>query len=179
MTTETDNPRITLASFRHWSSFKSSAAVKVDAGFLRKVRRGASGDVMGVPDEVRAAFAGAPHLTMPQLAKAMRVDPKTLKGHREAQNLPVHFKGTGIERRHYVCTMSDVEEFYRRTTGEACQSSGSKTRPTSNLISRSKVTASTARPKAKMNVRLRKSKRRSELKPQGSLPPTSPPIESL
>src|SRR5229473_731181 len=99
MTTETDNPRLTLASFRHWNSFKSGAAIKIDAGLLRKVKRGASGDVMGVPGEVRAAFAGAPHLSMPQLAKAMRMDLKTLKGHREAQNLPVHIKGTGIERR--------------------------------------------------------------------------------
>src|SRR5229473_1452941 len=152
---------------RRWPSLfdrlKSSAAIKVDAE--RKVKRGASGDVMGVPDEVRVAFAGAPHLSMPQLAKAMRMDLKTLKGHREAQNLPVHIKGTGLERRRYVCTLSDVKEFYRRTTGEACQSSGSKTRPTSNSISRSKVTASTARPKAKMNVRLRKSRKRSGLKP--------------
>jgi hypothetical protein len=69
---------------RRWPSLfdrlKSSAAIKVDAE--RKVKRGASGDVMGVPDEVRVAFAGAPHLSMPQLAKAMRMDLKTLKGHR-------------------------------------------------------------------------------------------------
>jgi hypothetical protein len=71
-----------------------------------------------LPDEVRAAFNGAPHMTMPQLAKAMRMDPKTLRAHREAQNLPVHIKGTGLQRRHFVCTMNDVAEFYRRT-GEA------------------------------------------------------------
>ena len=71
-----------------------------------------------LPDEVRAAFDGAPYLTMPRLAKALRMDPKTLRSHREAQNLPVHIKGTGLQRRHYVCTQSDVAEFYRRT-GEA------------------------------------------------------------
>jgi hypothetical protein len=43
-----------------------------------------------VPDEVRTAFDGTPHLTMPKLAKAMRMDLKTLSRHREAQNLPVH-----------------------------------------------------------------------------------------
>jgi hypothetical protein len=58
-----------------------------------------------VPDEVRTAFDGTPHLTMPKLAKAMRMDLKTLGQHREAQNLPVHIKGTGLERRHYVCTL--------------------------------------------------------------------------
>ena len=123
----------------------------------------------GIPDEVRDAFDGVPHLTMPQLAKAMRMDLKTLKGHREAQNLPVHIKGNGLERRHYVCTLNDVVEFYRRT-GEACQSSESRIRPTINSTSKSKVIAFTARPKAKMNVRLRKSRKRSGLKPPNSSP---------
>jgi hypothetical protein len=68
-----------------------------------------------VPEEVRTAFDGNPHLTMPKLAKAMRMDLKTLGRHREAQNLPVHIKGTGLARRHYVCTLNDVAEFYRRT----------------------------------------------------------------
>ena len=122
-----------------------------------------------VPEEVRTAFDGNPHLTMPKLAKAMRMDLKTLGRHREAQNLPVHIKGTGLARRHYVCTLNDVAEFYRRT-GEACQSSGSRSHPTISSISKSKVIAFTARPKAKMNVRLRKSRKRSELKPPGSSP---------
>jgi hypothetical protein len=64
-----------------------------------------------VPEEVRAAFDGNPHLTMPKVAKAMRMDLKTLGRHREMQNLPVHIKGTGLERRHYVCTLNDVAEF--------------------------------------------------------------------
>jgi len=51
---------------------------------------------MSIPDEIRAAFAGSPYLTMPQLATAMRMDPKTLRRHRETQNLPVHIKGTGV-----------------------------------------------------------------------------------
>jgi hypothetical protein len=55
---------------------------------------------------------------MPALAKALRMDVKTLRAHRERQNLPAHNKGLGIKRQHYVCTLNDVAEFYRRT-GEA------------------------------------------------------------
>lgn len=78
---------------------------------------------LDLPDEVRDAFDGAPYLTMPRLAKTMRMDPKTLRAHREAQNLPVHIKGTGLQRRHFVCTLNDVAEFYRRT-GEAASARG-------------------------------------------------------
>ena len=117
-----------------------------------------------IPEEVRAAFAGSPHLTMPALAKALRMDLKTLTRHREAQNLPVHIKGTGLERRHYVCTLADVVEFYRRT-GVACQSFGSEVRPISNSISRSRVIAFTGPRPLRMNVRLVSSKTAAKPKP--------------
>lgn len=120
-----------------------------------------------VPEAVSAAFDGQPHLSMPKLARAMGMDRETLARHRENGDLPVHIKGTGLERRHYVCTLSDVAEFYRRT-GEACQSLGSKIHPTTSSISRSKVIAFTARPSAKMNVTLRKLRKRSALKLLGS-----------
>ena len=68
-----------------------------------------------VPDEVRAAFAGRPAIGMPQLAQALRIDIKTLIRHRDAGDLPVHIKGTGLVRRRYVCTIDDIVEFYRRT----------------------------------------------------------------
>lgn len=68
-----------------------------------------------VPPQVLAAFEGEPHLTMPALARVLKMDRKTLDGHRKAENLPVHIKGTGLARRHYVCTLADVAEFYRKT----------------------------------------------------------------
>lgn len=71
-----------------------------------------------VPPHVLAAFEGHAHLTMPTLAKVLEMDRKTLDGHRKAYNLPVHIKGTGLERRHYVCTLADVAEFYRKTNPE-------------------------------------------------------------
>lgn len=120
-----------------------------------------------IPPEVRAAFDGEPHLSMPRLAKAMRMDKETLARHREAGNLPVHIKGTGLERRHYVCTLSDIAEFYRRT-GEACQFSASKTLPTTSSISRSKVTAFTGQPKTRMSVMQRKPRKGNVLKLSGS-----------
>ena len=76
-----------------------------------------------VPAEVLKAFDGTPYLTLPALARAMRMDPKTVRRHREAQNLPAHNKGLGIKRQHYVCTLNDVAEFYRRT-GEAASARG-------------------------------------------------------
>jgi hypothetical protein len=135
-------------------------------------------EINGVPDHVRAAFAGAPYLTLPKLAKAMRMDRKTLNGHRESQTLPVHIKGTGKERQHYVVTLGDVEEFYRRTGEASCQSSRSRTRPSINSTSRSKVIDFTGRQSAKMNVKPRKSKRRSGLKLSVSSPIPLRPAES-
>lgn len=118
-----------------------------------------------IPKPVLAAFAQRAELPIRALASAMGRDIRTLQRHREAGELPVHIKGTGVTRRHYVCTLADVAEFYRRT-GEACQYSGSKALPTSSSISRSNVIAFTAQQKSGMNVRLRKSKKRSEPKPQ-------------
>ena len=131
-----------------------------------------------VPEHVLAAFESEPHLSMPKLAKVMKIDRATLGKHREAGNLPVHIKGTGLERRHYVCTLGDVAEFYRRT-GEACQSSESKTRPITSSISRSKVIGFTVRPKNGMNVKLRKSRPRSAPKPSASLTTPSQPDGGL
>ena len=37
-----------------------------------------------VPPDVLAAFEGRPHLTMPQLARAIMMDLKTLGRHRQA-----------------------------------------------------------------------------------------------
>jgi len=69
-----------------------------------------------VPDEVRAAFDGRPYLGMPQLAKALRIDIKTLTKHLRAGNLPACNKGTGPVRKRLVCTLDDFKEFYRRTS---------------------------------------------------------------
>lgn len=112
-----------------------------------------------VPSRVLDAFADQSVLPLARLAPAMGMDIKTLRKHVEAQNLPVHIKGTGVVRRHYVCTLDDVAEFYRRT-GEACQSSRSEIRPTTSSISRSKVCVFPGPRNAGMNVTLRTSKRR-------------------
>ena len=69
-----------------------------------------------LPSQVQEAFTNKPYLAMPALAKVTKIDLKTLRKHREVGNLPVHIKGTGSERRHYVCTLKDVIEFYRRTS---------------------------------------------------------------
>lgn len=50
----------------------------------------------GIPDEVRDAFDGVPHLTMPQLAKAMRMDLKTLKGTGKRKIYRCISKGMGL-----------------------------------------------------------------------------------
>ena len=78
-----------------------------------------------IPACIVQAFGESSTLSLPALAPLLGMDLKTLRKHREAGNLPVHIKGTGVARRHYVCTLNDVVEFFRRT-GEACQSSRSE-----------------------------------------------------
>lgn len=126
-----------------------------------------------VPAQVLEAFAVKAELSLPELSRLLGRDKKTLSSEREAGLLPVHIKGRGVERRHYVCTLADITEYYRRT-GEACQSSASRIHLTTNSTSRSKVIAFSARPNAKMNVMLRKSRKRSALKlPDLSVKPST------
>jgi len=63
MTTETDKPRVTLAAFKHWSSFKSGAAIKVDA------KRSPP------PEKERATRL----FTMAEAAKELRKSPRWLR----------------------------------------------------------------------------------------------------
>lgn len=120
-----------------------------------------------VPDRVLRAFEEQATIALPRLAPLIPMDLKTLRKHREAGNLPVHIKGVGVARRHYVCTLSDVEEFFRRT-GEACQSLGSKTPPIINSTSKSKVYDFPGPRSAGMNVTLRRTRKRAAPKPNGS-----------
>lgn len=66
-----------------------------------------------LPASIVDAFHGRATLTFPEVAAVLEIDIKTLRGHRHAGNLPVHIKGTGLTRRHYVCTLHDVATFLR------------------------------------------------------------------
>jgi hypothetical protein len=55
-----------------------------------------------IPEPVLAAFGDRSELSIRALAAAMGRDIRTLQRHREAGELPVHIKGTGVTRRHYV-----------------------------------------------------------------------------
>ncbi len=68
-----------------------------------------------IPPAILAAFGVRAELSLRALAAAMGRDIRTLQRHREVGELPVHIKGIGKTRRHYVCTLADVAEFYRRT----------------------------------------------------------------
>src|SRR5262245_19377179 len=68
-----------------------------------------------LPQMVLDAFEGRATLTVPELCRAMEMDAKTLRKHIAAETLPVHVKGTGVARRHYVCTLPDVAAFYEAT----------------------------------------------------------------
>lgn len=125
-----------------------------------------------LPDRVLRAFEGQATIALPHLAPLIPMDLKTLRKHRELGNLPVHIKGTGLARRHYVCTLNDVEEFFRRT-GEACPSSRSEIPRTTNSTSKSRVYDFPAQRNAGMNVTQRKSRKRAGSKLIGSLPTTS------
>ncbi len=71
-----------------------------------------SGDDADLPQKILDAFTERSELSLKALARAMEPDIKTLQRHREAGELPVHIKGTGVTRRHYVCTLADVATFY-------------------------------------------------------------------
>ncbi|MGX9392517.1 hypothetical protein ACWX0K_20580 [Nitrobacteraceae bacterium UC4446_H13] len=125
-----------------------------------------------IPERVLQAFDGQATIALPRLASVIPMDLKTLRKHRELGNLPVHIKGTGVARRHYVCTLNDVEEFFRRT-GEACPSSRSEIPHITSSTSKSRVYAFPAQRNAGMNVTQRKSRKRGGPKPTGSLQITS------
>lgn len=130
-----------------------------------------------LPSEVVEAFAGKPTMPVGKLATVLGMDVKTIRKHIANDILPVHIKGTGLVRRHYVCTLADVAEFFRRT-GEPCQSSRSETPRSINLTSRSKVYAFPAQRSAGMNVTLRTTRKPVAPKPKGSSQITSQPNES-
>lgn len=71
-----------------------------------------------VPDKVRAAFQDRSTLTVPELARSMEMDVKTLRRHIRDGQMPCHLKGTGSVRRHVVFTLSDVAAFYNATSSE-------------------------------------------------------------
>lgn len=112
-----------------------------------------------IPQKVLDAFTGRATLSLLELARAAEIDKTTLGRHREAGTLPVHVKGCGLVRRHYVCTLADVAAFYRNiaSRAEPCRSA-SRTPLTTTTTFRSAVIGFPARPSAGMNVTLRSGK---------------------
>ncbi len=139
----------------------------LDHDKIKRIMSAVAQNLESIPSKVAEAFAGHATLPFQTLARAMEMDVKTLSKHRELGNLPVHIKGVGIARRHYVCTLADVAEFYRRT-GEACQSSRSENPRSINLTSRSKVYAFPVQPSAGMNVTRRITRKPVARKPNAS-----------
>jgi hypothetical protein len=94
-----------------------------------------------VPETVRQAFADRPHLTMPELSKASRMDPKTIRRHIEAGRLNWRNIGTGCVRIRRGFVLADVESFYRsiKRGGTPCPSIGTETLPTGNSTSSAQV----------------------------------------
>ena len=94
-----------------------------------------------VPESVRQAFAERPHLTMPELSKASRMDPKTIRRHIDAGRLNWRNIGTGSVRVRRGFVLADVESFYRsiKRGGTPCPSIGTETPPTGNSISSAQV----------------------------------------
>jgi hypothetical protein len=53
---------------------------------------------------------------MPELAGAIEVDLKTLRGYCDAGLIDCVLKGTGKKRAHRIFTLAHVEDYYRRRT---------------------------------------------------------------
>ena len=121
----------------------------------------------GVPPIVVEAFASRATISLSSLAKLVGADVKTLNRAADCGILPVHIKGTGLVRRHKVCTISDVAAYFRNT-GAKCPSSASPNHPTINSTSKSKVIVFPGQQSAGMNVTRRSLRKRAGPKPKGS-----------
>jgi hypothetical protein len=71
-------------------------------------------DESAIPETVRAALAARPHLTMPELSRVARMDPKTIMRHIDAGNLNWRHIGLGAQRVRRGFTAADIEGLYRR-----------------------------------------------------------------
>jgi hypothetical protein len=94
-----------------------------------------------VPETVRQAFADRPHLTMPELSKVSRMDPKTIRRHIEDGRLNWRNIGTGSVRIRRGFVLADVESFYQsiKRGGPQCPSIGTEILRTGNSISCAQV----------------------------------------
>ena len=77
-----------------------------------------------VPDKVVAAFAGRAGLSLAELAAAMEMDQKTLRGHVQAGEITYIRKGTGTKRPRRIFTLADVAGFYAAMRRRECPSTG-------------------------------------------------------
>ena len=127
-----------------------------------------------VPESVRQAFAERPHLTMPELSKASRMDPKTIRRHIDAGRLNWRNIGTGSVRVRRGFVLADVESFYRsiKRGGTPCRSIGTETLPTGNSISSAQVIDFAGRQKSQrpgQNGKRKLSRRKSVGRPSDLL----------
>lgn len=64
-----------------------------------------------VPETVRLAFEGKPHMTLAELALALKIDVKTLRGMCDAGKIGFVQKGDGQKRRSRMFTLGHVCEY--------------------------------------------------------------------
>jgi len=127
-----------------------------------------------VPETVREAFAERPHLTVPELSKASRMDPKTIRRHIDAGRLNWREIGTGSVRVRRGFVLADVESFYRsiKRGGTPCPSIDTETLHTGNSISSAQVIDFPGQPKSPrpgQNAKRKLSRRKSGGRPSDLL----------
>lgn len=90
-------------------------------------------DVSNLPDVIRQAFYGRAALTLPEVAKVLEMDVKTLRKHVAAGDISFRIKGTGPSHVHRVFSILDVERFLSRPTDRRPLILGAPTYPGKRL----------------------------------------------
>jgi hypothetical protein len=120
-----------------------------------------------VPAPIARYFDEHSTAGMPEMARLLEMDVKTLRKHVVAQELVGRFKGVGRIYRRRVFTLEDTLRFLNRPSAQEpeCRSIAPKQAGSGTTISRSAVLAFPARPGVTMNVTRPKSKPSKKSKP--------------
>lgn len=121
-----------------------------------------------LPSAIREVCATRGYVTMPELAKGLRIDVKTLRKHIDAGRLKCRLIGTGALRRRRAFLLSDIESFFDGMLEPPCPSIGTKTRLSGSSISSSTVIAFPDPPKSRLHgpsVKQKPSRRQSVGRP--------------
>lgn len=121
-----------------------------------------------VPEPILAIFATRPSLPLPEAAKLLGMDAKTLRRHAEAGNISYISVGLGATHLRREFRLVDIEGFYDRIERRECPSTSPKTRRSTTSTSGCEVIGFMARRMRQKDAAQKRSKRQSAERPSTS-----------